>query len=190
MSANDAPGPQHDTTSVGENIELNLRQNFKEAGREEAANAEMTSKVPAKGGAVKCRICSGEHFTARCPFKGTMAPEGEPSGEPVQDPLIAEAAVGTVKGAYVAPGRRGGDRPGEKMAGKFERDDLATLRVTNVKYSILDRQSFTNSRLGQRIRRRIRTPRLVRALWSCHEGVSCKGPRHWKSKRLRFRQLC
>lgn len=141
LSAKDPRGPQSDTTSVGENIELNPRQGFRGADKEDAADAmgELEKKKNAlKNATVKCRICNGEHFTARCPFKDTMAPEGEPpAGEPIADPM-AEAAGGVgagVKGSYVPPAlRKGGSAAaGERMGGKYERDDLATLRVTNVR---------------------------------------------------------
>ena len=95
-----------------------------------------------KGKKVKCRICNGEHFTARCPFKDTMAPVGEDgaaadtgAGGP-GDAEMAAGGLGTGKSSYVPPHMRsGGAGAGDKMGGgKFERDDLATLRVTNVSY--------------------------------------------------------
>ena len=89
---------------------------------------------------VKCRICNGEHFTARCPFKDTMAPVGENAegAETAAGPAETEAGpggLGTGKSSYVPPHmRNGGAGAGDKMGGgKYERDDLATLRVTNVR---------------------------------------------------------
>lgn len=69
-----------------------------------------------------------------------MAPVGETSGAdapPVDDVAAATGAAGAgKKGSYVPPALRG-DRggAGERMGGsKFgERDDFATLRVTNVR---------------------------------------------------------
>lgn len=41
--------------------------------------------------------------------------------------------LGAGKSSYVPPHmRKGGAGGGEKMGGRFEKDDLATLRVTNV----------------------------------------------------------
>lgn len=142
-SARDPAGPQHDTTSVGENIELAMRANFGKAvaaAAEEQAKGQLSErelqKEKLKSATVKCRICNGEHFTARCPFKGTMAPEGEPpAGDPIADPMVeAPGGAGAGKsGKYVPPSQRAGAAGGgEKMGGRFERDDLATLRVTNV----------------------------------------------------------
>jgi translation initiation factor 3 subunit G len=86
---------------------------------------------------VKCRICSGEHFTARCPFKDTMAPVDEPGAGGAEGGAAAgeDAAggLGAGGGSYVPPHlRKGAAGGGERMAGKYEKDDLATLRVTNV----------------------------------------------------------
>ncbi|KAJ9635981.1 translation initiation factor eIF3 subunit g [Coniosporium tulheliwenetii] len=71
-------------------------------------------KANLKDAKIKCRICSGDHWTTKCPFKDTMAPEGEPGAGDLADDSPEPAATG------------------EKMGGKYERDDLATLRVTNV----------------------------------------------------------
>jgi Eukaryotic translation initiation factor 3 subunit G len=89
---------------------------------------------------VKCRICNGEHFTARCPFKDTMAPVGE-EGAPeaalgTADMPEGPGGLGSGKSSYVPPHLRNGGgaaSAGDRMGGgKYERDDLATLRVTNV----------------------------------------------------------
>lgn len=147
-SAKDGPGPAHDTTTVGENIifrpSTNWRKDVKDESKDPNAQA-MKEKLAGKQ--VKCRICNGEHFTARCPYKDTMAPMGEAGAADVAagmgDELnpgaaAAAAAAGSAgagkKGSYVPPALRGGARgEGERMGGKFgERDDLATLRVTNV----------------------------------------------------------
>jgi translation initiation factor 3 subunit G len=90
---------------------------------------------------VKCRICNGEHFTARCPFKDTMAPVGEEgAGADVAagaaDVVEGPGGLGSGKSSYVPPHMRNGGgaaAAGDRMGGgKYERDDLATLRVTNV----------------------------------------------------------
>ena len=147
-SAKDAAGPQSDTTSVGEDIQLHPRVGYKSGdGKDDAAGGAGAAqaagglseaekkKLEARNMTVKCRICNGDHFTARCPFKDTMAPAGEGStadaaaGDPLADPK--GGAEGAIKGKYIAPGKRG-EGSGERMAGKYERDDLATLRVTNV----------------------------------------------------------
>ncbi|KAK0629961.1 translation initiation factor 3, RNA-binding subunit [Bombardia bombarda] len=145
QSAKDGNGPAPDTTSVGENIifkpSINWRKDAKDESKDPNAQA-MKDKLKDKK--VKCRICNGEHFTARCPYKDTMAPIGEAADvaaggmDDGGDPALASvgAAGAGKKGSYVPPALRGaGGAKGESMSGgsKYgERDDLATLRVTNV----------------------------------------------------------
>ncbi|KAB5540495.1 eukaryotic translation initiation factor 3, subunit 4 [Coniochaeta sp. 2T2.1] len=150
-SAKDVNGPAHDTTSVGENIIFRPSTNWrKDAKNEDADPNAVAMKDKLKDKKVKCRICNGEHFTARCPYKDTMAPIGEAgaaagadvaAGMPDESPAApgpGGAGAGK-KGSYVPPALRGGPggaAAGERMGGaggKYgERDDLATLRVTNV----------------------------------------------------------
>ncbi|OIW32435.1 translation initiation factor 3, RNA-binding subunit [Coniochaeta ligniaria NRRL 30616] len=135
MSGKDPVGPAHDTTSVGENIIFRPSTNWrKDAKNEDADPNAVAMKDKLKDKKVKCRICNGEHFTARCPYKDTMAPIGEAGA-------AGDVAAGLPdeKGSYVPPALRGGPGgagAGERMGGaggKYgERDDLATLRVTNV----------------------------------------------------------
>lgn len=105
---------------------------------------EKSLKEQLRDKKVKCRICQGEHFTARCPYKDTMAPVGDDA--PAQDPMAEDGedggpaksgGLGAGSGGYVPPHMRKGASAsaGERMGGKFERDDLATLRVTNVSWN-------------------------------------------------------
>lgn len=140
-------GPQPDTTSVGENIVFRPSRDWKAVQAAEAKEGggkaeEKSLKEQLRDKKVKCRICQGEHFTARCPYKDTMAPVGA-EGEPAIDPMAEEdaptkgGALGGGSGGYVPPHLRKGANAGagERMGGKYERDDLATLRVTNVRIS-------------------------------------------------------
>lgn len=64
-----------------------------------------------------------------------MAPEGDvaPADMPDDAPGVgASGGLGAGSGGYVPPHLRGRGGAGEKMGGKFDRDDSATLRVTNV----------------------------------------------------------
>ena len=115
---------------------------WKKDGKEEQkGGAKDDQKDKLKNMKVKCRICDGEHFTARCPFKDTMAPMGEEgagaggadNGE--DEPSAGkDGGLGQQSGGYVPPHLRKGAQAsgGERMGGRYERDDLATLRVTNV----------------------------------------------------------
>ncbi|KAJ5711440.1 hypothetical protein N7493_002056 [Penicillium malachiteum] len=128
-------GPSFDTTSVGENIVFRPSTNWKVQAKEAEKEGEKGSvKDQLKDKKVKCRICSGEHFTARCPFKDTMAPvEESTSGAGAEMDEDKAGGLGAGSSSYVPPHlRKGGAAGGEKMGGRFEKDDLATLRVTNV----------------------------------------------------------
>ncbi|PMD23116.1 putative eukaryotic translation initiation factor 3 subunit G [Hyaloscypha hepaticicola] len=138
LSAKDGAGPASDTTSVGENIIFRPSTNWRKDAKEEKTEAgSMKDKLKDKK--VKCRICNGEHFTARCPFKDTMAPVGEEGSADVAagpaDTVEGPGGLGSGKSSYVPPHMRngaaasGGDRMG---GGKYERNDESTLRVTNV----------------------------------------------------------
>ena len=75
-----------------------------------------------------CRICKGDHWTTRCPYKDTLVPlneaenaekaaeaakEGGAAGAPGAPP---GASKNTVAGKYVPPNmREGGNRRGESM---------------------------------------------------------------------------
>ncbi|RMZ81730.1 hypothetical protein DV738_g2107, partial [Chaetothyriales sp. CBS 135597] len=143
-----AAGPQSDTTSVGENIQFRPSRDWKNVQAEEAKNGsgkaeEKSLKEQLRDKKVKCRICQGEHFTARCPYKDTMAPADDgttPAADPMADGTEEaggaggkSGGLGAGTGGYVPPHLRGkATGAGERMGGKYERDDLATLRVTNV----------------------------------------------------------
>ena len=160
-------GPQSDTTSVGENIQFRPSRDWKSVQAEEAKNGgpkggapdERSIKEQLKDKKVKCRICSGEHFTARCPYKDTMAPV-DAEGAAI-DPLAedgptekAEGGLGVGGSSYVPPHlRKGGAGTGERMGGKYERDDLATLRVTNVSLRLVSMLSCNTDEFLRRSQR-------------------------------------
>jgi len=137
-----AAGPSTDTTTVGENILFRPSNTWKKDEKDESKKAEEDAiKDKLRDKKVHCRICNGEHFTARCPYKDTMAPVGEAADAAAdgaggdEGGASAEGGLGKQSGGYVPPHmRKGGGGAGERMGGsKFgERDDLATLRVTNV----------------------------------------------------------
>ncbi|KAL8652846.1 MAG: hypothetical protein Q9210_002451 [Variospora velana] len=157
-----AVGPSFDTTSVGENIIFRPSVTWKrdakdgkdggkelgEGDKEMDGGIDKNSlKQQLKDKKVKCRICDGEHYTMKCPFKDTLAPDGvdgavgsaagaggvDGAGGVGGDDGGKEGGLGAGGGGYVPPHLRNkGGVTGEKMGGKYERDDLATLRVTNV----------------------------------------------------------
>ncbi|KAF9259930.1 translation initiation factor eIF3g [Marasmius fiardii PR-910] len=123
-------GPDSATTTVGENVSLVLTAGNK------VSEQEQVEKKPTKttGGKVVCRLCQGEHFTAKCPYKGRLTTSDELGrDEDTMPPSETDAAPApsTSTGKYVPPSMRGGQRQGESMR-TGSRDDLPTLRVTNI----------------------------------------------------------
>lgn len=179
---------------MGENIIFRPSVNWRKDAKEEKTEAgNMKDKLKDKK--VKCRICSGEHFTARCPFKDTMAPVGE-NAEPAEnaggaaDVEAGPGGLGSGKSSYVPPHmRNGGSGAGDKMGGggKYERDDLATLRVTNVsRFSMASYDTFTDFHLGIRDGRGARTSGYVRAVRQSHKSFPCKRQRIRTCQGFRF----
>ncbi|KAI0826993.1 translation initiation factor 3 RNA-binding subunit [Trametes gibbosa] len=136
------PGPDRATTTVGENVFLKLSAGNKSSEPEPSAEQSVKASLAKAGaGKVVCRLCKGEHFTAKCPYKDSLSgldgadtpPAGlDDTGTPAE-PAAAAPATGT-GGKYVPPSMRGGGRgPGEAMGRPGgSRDDLPTLRVTNI----------------------------------------------------------
>ncbi|KXS12066.1 eIF-3 RNA-binding subunit [Gonapodya prolifera JEL478] len=134
----DRPGPNQSTTVVGEKMDLKMGPidvNVDNAENEGGDKKLNLTKAP-----LKCRICKGAHFTARCPYKDSMGADSEsemstkkPEVAPPSEP---EGAAGR-PGKYVPPSLRG-DRAagssgpaGESMMMR-PRDEYPTLRVSNL----------------------------------------------------------
>ncbi|KAK4805944.1 hypothetical protein QYF61_021508 [Mycteria americana] len=92
---------------------------------------------------VSCRICKGDHWTTRCPYKDTLGPMqkelaeqlGLSTGEKEKLPGEPEPvqAQQSKTGKYVPPSLRdGASRRGESMQPNRRADDNATIRVTNL----------------------------------------------------------
>lgn len=161
LSQKDSAGPATDTTSVGENIIFRPSTNWRKDAKEEKTEPGSV-KEQLKDKKVKCRICNGEHYTMKCPFKDTMAPAGEDGATADvaagagDDGPTGAGGLGTGKSSYVPPHmRNGGSGAGDKMGGggKFERDDLATLRVTNVRISKFVHLRYENANMLNRFRK-------------------------------------
>ena len=141
------PGPDLKTTQVGEDIPMKLAYGWKTAEKQLEEQGKLMKSVENKK--VVCRRCKGDHFTAKCPYRDTLAPMDEgPSGTGTpgrESPDISDspaaAAGGGGRSAYVAPHlRAGGARlqtTGSSMD-RRERDDSNTLRVTNLSEDTTD----------------------------------------------------
>ncbi|KAE8211542.1 hypothetical protein CF319_g2580 [Tilletia indica] len=143
-----ADGPHSSTTTVGENIQIKLgvgnsKKDEPEPDAMDSVRAQLANKR------IVCRLCKGDHFTTKCPYKDTL--EGIPgatdaanddgsflpdSNADPTNPAVAAAAGSGTGGKYVPPSMRAGANrgTGERMGGPgaLNRDDLPTLRVTNL----------------------------------------------------------
>jgi translation initiation factor 3 subunit G len=145
------PGPDLKTTQIGEEIPLKLATGF---SSQEKADQERQPVKLGENKKVTCRICKGEHFTAKCPYKDTLTPlddvpsgSGTPGGRDSPD-IGADAGAsaggsGGRPGQYVPPHMRQkaaglGTPVGSTMDRRGDRDDGNTLRVTNLSEDVTD----------------------------------------------------
>ncbi|KAG1146055.1 hypothetical protein G6F37_002987 [Rhizopus arrhizus] len=138
------PGPDLSTTTIGENIPLKLKSNVGknvDAVAEEEAKSKIQSQLKTKN--IACRICKGEHFTSKCPYKDTMQPLDEIAStiEAVKldtvDVVNTEVAS-TGPSKYTPPHLRNKGAPSAGESMREKRDDSATLRVTNLSEDVTD----------------------------------------------------
>ncbi|ODV91831.1 hypothetical protein CANCADRAFT_16662, partial [Tortispora caseinolytica NRRL Y-17796] len=134
---NKPPGPDIQTTTVGENIVLNLSAGDKPAKAAEAApEAEEAQAAKPTTATIKCRYCKGAHFSAKCPYKSQLASDAGvgPDGADARGGSPAPGPDPT-PGKFVPPHlRRGGpDSMSIPPPNSFrDRDDEGTVRVTNL----------------------------------------------------------
>ena len=130
-------GPDAATTSLGsESMRIKLSVGNKDQEKNEKDEAAKI-KAELGGKKVTCRLCQGDHFTARCPYKDSLGEtdtaEGADGGDAAQAEGAGSGLGGT--GKYIPPSLRAGGRGvGETMNGPGGRgrDDYPTLRVTNL----------------------------------------------------------
>ncbi|CAG8594033.1 10766_t:CDS:2 [Acaulospora morrowiae] len=139
-------GPDLSTTSIGEQIYLKLSSTGKHAENIEE-NDPNKKKLLKK---ILCRICKGDHFTTKCPYKDTLQPLEELSTalqegtkDAPSDVEQAQPESSSGGGKYVPPSLRGATRSStgdsfKERRGMFRNFNLhrypddATIRVTNL----------------------------------------------------------
>ena len=66
------PGPDRSTTTIGEEVHLRLSVGNKTVEPEATPDQVLKANLM-KAGKVVCRLCKGDHYTARCPYKESLA---------------------------------------------------------------------------------------------------------------------
>ncbi|KAI8920370.1 eukaryotic translation initiation factor 3 subunit G-domain-containing protein [Powellomyces hirtus] len=130
-------GPDSNSTSFAEKVFLKLSSTVKDHDApppEEEGDSLKKALAAAAKSKINCRICQGDHWTSKCPFKDTHAPLGDLGGmdskDTGSDDVGADVGAG---GKYVPPSLRNRG-PGEAMrgTGADRRDDFPTIRITNL----------------------------------------------------------
>ncbi|OLL24957.1 Eukaryotic translation initiation factor 3 subunit G [Neolecta irregularis DAH-3] len=128
-------GPDLSTTTVAENMNIKFSIGWSKNKKEETSD-DKTMLDKLKDKKVTCRICKGDHFTTRCPYKESMPTEDASVCDPNPEPELS----GGGGSRYIAPHMRAGskrDAAGDSMY-RRDRDDSTTLRVTNVSEDATD----------------------------------------------------
>lgn len=139
------------STTLAEEVSLKLAANKNFDLEEQATSAAENTKKIANSN-ITCRVCKGDHWTSRCPYKDTLAPLDDilaggdgtkPAATDDVEPTPAEAAAAaSVKpkpGKYVPPSQRGGATSMgagaavlDSEAARRKLEDACTVRVSNL----------------------------------------------------------
>ncbi|KAF5092464.1 hypothetical protein D0Z03_002849 [Geotrichum reessii] len=124
LETGSAPGPSTNTTNPGEVVPFTLGPKEIKTEQKEAVKETVGGK------SFKCRICQGDHFTAKCPMRDYLSSSDSPAATPAAASAPTEASTDS---GYIPPHLRGkGGAVSASVGSKSDRDDSATLRVSNL----------------------------------------------------------
>nr|CAG8487376.1 11805_t:CDS:2 [Entrophospora candida] len=132
------PGPDLRTTTIGEQIYLKLSTTGKHGESPEEADANKKKQL-LMSKKILCRICKGDHFTLKCPYKDTFKPINDLTSD-LQDAnkkttttTESSSTAEPPSDKYVPPNiRSGASKPANAGESMKERRDDASIRVTNL----------------------------------------------------------
>ncbi|XP_018335643.1 eukaryotic translation initiation factor 3 subunit G-like [Agrilus planipennis] len=142
-AAGDKPGPDPATTIVGEDVYMQYVTSKEDENKVEDDSGIDKLKAMGDKNMVKCRTCSGEHWTSKCPWKDTVLQGGKLPGEAEKKPAAVDSSKssatgpgGTSGSKYIPPSMRdGGARRTEGSTMNRSRDDASAIRISNLSES-------------------------------------------------------
>lgn len=134
-SASDKPGPQSNTTIIGEEVHIQFISNKEEVEKPEDENLEKLKFI-------SCRTCKGAHFTNTCPFKdSSLFLNAEANKKvttiPGTNVMTAIDEKKNAPGKYVPPPARDSGPGGKRIESYNARrnDDTTAIRISNLSTS-------------------------------------------------------
>ncbi|TPX32344.1 hypothetical protein SmJEL517_g04549 [Synchytrium microbalum] len=134
-----APGPDPSTTTYGEKVMLQLSTSGKHLEVTETDDGLSKIKAKLSNTRILCRICKGDHFTSKCPFKDSEGVFQDMENKESNDTMpntpttpAGGADDGMKSGKYVPPSMRAGASRGGESMNSRNRDDASTIRITNL----------------------------------------------------------